>query len=446
MNKIFTYFEKIPNNRKNEVALLDLWYKNWSSKGWKCFVLDERYAAKHPLYKSFKQKAKTFPTVNNKQYEYHCFVRWLAFSMCCKDGSEFICDYDLMNYGFEPPSKNNDKIVFYYDAPCLTLGNREQIDNLCKLFMQYEIEKNDLHNGLPHVSDMTVLRKLFVSHKDNFTVDRIVRNYLEEGWDKSQLVHYNNASVENLNRKQRILEIRPPFVSNKNDYKIYCMYHDKIFADWYKGYVDQITFVKMDKSDFVFESKNHINLHKIEGFIPIGKQYVEYEFYYNLYKQHMNGMELPEYLGFIQYDMEIYSNGISLFDFIDSCDLNENTAIYFQKATIGELKKQKLAINRLNCIDLFVKECGIEFNYSNNVCLCGAFFVHRNVFVKLMELISPLIETKRLEVFHPTDKRYAGNLMERYIAMSLKSLELNEIYFTIYHHFLTNHPIKGQLN
>jgi len=71
---------------------------------------------------------------------------------------------------------------------------------------------------------------------------------------------------------------------NNKPYTLYCLYHNQVFPQYYGDQIDRITFVKMDQGEYVFPAKNHIFLAHEPYFHPIGKEWVEYEFYYSLYK------------------------------------------------------------------------------------------------------------------------------------------------------------------
>ena len=200
---------------------------------------------------------------------------------------------------------------------------------------------------------------------------------------------------------------------SKPHYALYCLYHNKVTPKYYGKQIDQVTFVKMDTGPYVFPSKKHIYLQKEDWFHPIGKEWAEYEFYYSLYKGYLEGkLELPEYMGFIQYDMEFkgkekkYKN-TSIIDFIEDLiekkELNEKTAVLFQPHSFEWMYNQNFIMDPRrpfvlhdtlyeNSLVTILRECN-QFLHQNktidsleniNLNLSASFFVHKNVFITVM--------------------------------------------------------------
>jgi len=250
-------------------------------------------------------------------------------------------------------------------------------------------------------------------------------------------------------------------MSPKPHYEIYYLYHNRVFPQYYGNQIDQVTFVKMDKGSYIFPSKKHIHLIKAPWFKPIGKEWAEYEFYYSLYKGYLEGkVELPEYLGFIQYDMEFkgkedrYKN-TSIIDFIEELiekkELHEKTLISFQPYDFEMIYNQHYILDPQrtdvtcdlsyeNCLVTILRECN-AYLYQNRaidtfegvqLSICGSFLLHRNVFIQVMEFLSIVIEDDRLCVFDK-NKRYQGGMAERYIAIFLIFLDLEQNEFDVHH-------------
>lgn len=253
--------------------------------------------------------------------------------------------------------------------------------------------------------------------------------------------------------------------NNIRQYEIYCLYHNNVSRYYYGKYMDQITFVKMDKGPYVFNASKHIYLVKEPYFKEIGKEFAEYEFYYSLYSGYKNGLiDLPEYLGFIQYDMEFFSreketDGISLIDFVsnkfEKNKIDKETLVSFQSIDFDKIYKQNIVmdINRTdvysdpnfeNCLDSiirdynFIKKDNIKLSDfdSKKISMCGSFLVHRNIFIEIMDFLAIIIEDKRLNKFNKKE-RMQGLLLERYLAIFLFGLRLKQINFNLPHHSMT---------
>ncbi len=259
----------------------------------------------------------------------------------------------------------------------------------------------------------------------------------------------------------------------KPEYEIYCLYHNNVFKRYYGDQIDKITFVKMDKGSYVFKSKKHIYLQRENWFHSIGKEWAEYEFYYSLYKGYKKGLiKLPEYIGFIQYDMSFKSkNGMfrktSIIDFVEDLiekgKLNEETVIVFQPHPFEIIYNQNYIINYNrpdqhidlyyeNCLTTIINQCndysGKKMNINDfkdeSLSMCGSVFIHRDVFMKVMDFISNIIEEGRLNVFNKND-RLQGGFCERYFAVYIEYLKLNKIQFDLDHIGITSNK-KDKLN
>lgn len=254
-------------------------------------------------------------------------------------------------------------------------------------------------------------------------------------------------------------------MSTRPHYELYCLYHNQVFSEYYGDQIDQITFVKMDRGSYVFPAKKHIYLTKESWFKPIGKEWAEYELYYSLYRGYLDGkLELPEYLGFIQYDMEFEGKeekykDTSVIDFIEDLiqknQLNEKMFVSFQPESSIYIWNQRYIMdpqrpnlcfdaNFENCMDTITKDISdmlkikidMEILRNDYIPLCGSFIVHRSIFIDFMHFLSLIIDSGRLNMFK-NRPMVAGAFLERYLAVYLWSRNLNSIRFPLKHYFIT---------
>ena len=75
---VYTFYDDIGFNNVEQAGEIDVWAQSYRKAGWKVGVLTSADAKRHPLYNELIGKFNAFPTVNPKQYEVACFVRWLA--------------------------------------------------------------------------------------------------------------------------------------------------------------------------------------------------------------------------------------------------------------------------------------------------------------------------------------------------------------------------------
>jgi hypothetical protein len=173
MEKVFTYFQDFGSeNSRLHLQLIDIFIRNWQGHDFQVEVLSEADAKKSPLYKNFRKIISRYPTVNSKEYEQACFLRWLALA---EVGGNFLTDYDVMNFGFH--AENYRAIVSHHNYT----GN-EKIINFdvgrvpCAVHVEGALEPNGLIeilsnkilarkaeteiNGFRHVSDMHMFANL----------------------------------------------------------------------------------------------------------------------------------------------------------------------------------------------------------------------------------------------------------------------------------------------
>ncbi len=78
---ICTYFVPFAHNKEfaeDYVDLVKLWEESWSLQGWRTAVLTDEDAMIHPLYSGNIEAIQNLPTLNNKNYELSCYLRWFA--------------------------------------------------------------------------------------------------------------------------------------------------------------------------------------------------------------------------------------------------------------------------------------------------------------------------------------------------------------------------------
>lgn len=169
---VYTYFEDLSlenhsisskMSKFDHNRLLHLWLRNWYANGWEPVVLSRADAEATPLFANYKKKFLALPTVNNKDYELACYIRWLAFAE--RDGGVFV-DYDIYNYPAELLPKaagpcGKGPLLSYPDfLPMLLFGNGTETKRLILEYVRYQIDpETDRIDGRPHISDMIIARK-----------------------------------------------------------------------------------------------------------------------------------------------------------------------------------------------------------------------------------------------------------------------------------------------
>jgi hypothetical protein len=194
--KIYAFYDSIGNfpGRDDYKKLINIWQKSWIYYGWDPVILTLDDAKKHKDYQRLLEISNERPTVNRKDFETLCFLRWLSMF----DKSGWYCDVDMINYGFEPVSYENLVVTTnYYNvihASCFYMQN-EKYNDLINEIINYQVQPDDciqLNNKtVPHISDMHIMAKTKIK------IDKCLSIYSEyksgSTWEKDLIVHYTNC-------------------------------------------------------------------------------------------------------------------------------------------------------------------------------------------------------------------------------------------------------------
>lgn len=203
--KIHTYYSDLGWNHE---GLIELWARSWRDRGWEPVVLGEEHAARHPLYGMLKERYAALPSINSKDYELACYLRWPAMAA---EGGGFLCDYDVMNYGFPPAesflrSIEQGQLQVYTETvcPCFVGGNRAAFELAALLFAAWIPDSRDIHKGERHASDQEILRRAAWL----FSCEKRVWRCGNPGWEEADLVHYSYAATQGASKASFIQEKR----------------------------------------------------------------------------------------------------------------------------------------------------------------------------------------------------------------------------------------------
>jgi hypothetical protein len=183
---IATYYEPLNSERiPEDEALIKLWRESWEKCGFNTIVVDHSFAKQHPFHHWVSEHVSKFPTVNHRGYELHCFLRHLAFQL---SGAHLYSDYDAIAYAPLAMHKHKPAIHSFMDRhPALYCATPEGF----KWFWNHVFGWDDFDDfeGKPHVSDMTIFRKLTMS-SSNDCID-----WPNPGWKTAPVVHYGNTRL-----------------------------------------------------------------------------------------------------------------------------------------------------------------------------------------------------------------------------------------------------------
>jgi len=192
----YTYYEKIdliendPSRNHSQWDLINLCAESWRKHGWNLIVISEEHATSHPFYEQYKNFVLRLPTVNPSNYDYHCFMRWLAMANL---GGGIMIDYDVLNLGLEDHKffEHPELTVYQGHIPCVVSGTSKQYLDIAIRFSELENcdECFEFYNDKKHTSDMLML----VTGKVPFKKLNLVALFPEV----SELVHVSYNSTQN---------------------------------------------------------------------------------------------------------------------------------------------------------------------------------------------------------------------------------------------------------
>jgi hypothetical protein len=133
--------------------------------GWHTVVLNRSVARGHPLYKEFDAAIKRFPTINTREYEEACYVRWLAmahYTSTLHNGNAavnggWLSDYDVLNFGFEVQPHMQPLVFWQGHIPALVSGSSDEFLRVVQTFIEQSYDP--AITSMRHVSDMLLIQR-----------------------------------------------------------------------------------------------------------------------------------------------------------------------------------------------------------------------------------------------------------------------------------------------
>jgi len=96
---VYTYYGPTAFDHNEQQSLIGLWRESWAKQGFEPVVLDHKDMLRCDRSAELLKKATDLPTINIKQYEVNCFIRYAAVQA---KGGGIMTDYDVMNYWIHP--------------------------------------------------------------------------------------------------------------------------------------------------------------------------------------------------------------------------------------------------------------------------------------------------------------------------------------------------------
>lgn len=115
---VITYYTEIPEFKcsHNNKELLELWKKNWKSKGWDTVVLTDEDAKSHKDMQTIDLHNNDSLLVRGSRldakYLWNCYLRWFAYANYVQENGAILwSDFDVMNCNLKPEQLESKKVL-----------------------------------------------------------------------------------------------------------------------------------------------------------------------------------------------------------------------------------------------------------------------------------------------------------------------------------------------
>lgn len=186
--RVCTYFRPCvdPEALAEQKRILAIWQENWSSHGWEPVIITENDARKHPDFQKYYDAFYAMPTVNPKEYEMACWLRWVAMAAI----GGLMVDYDALvtgtlSYGHRGEIAFPLILSDSNPVPCAVVGTKEQYQCALTNFLNCP---PSLEQGALHLSDQIAVQLL------GFPTVGICKEVGTPGWRDAKLIHFSHAA------------------------------------------------------------------------------------------------------------------------------------------------------------------------------------------------------------------------------------------------------------
>lgn len=167
-----------------------LWLDGWRSRGWNPVVLSPRDAVRNPRYAAVSKRVSSLPIAANIEEIHNRILRWLALDSM---GAGLMVDMDVLPARFTPSELPENSTILGADSHTIIAAyfDRKTLGEYLDRLANYQVAPHDLLDGVPHVTDLGILRNSEVKYAE-FPA---VRSYQETGWSESPMVEFKQARL-----------------------------------------------------------------------------------------------------------------------------------------------------------------------------------------------------------------------------------------------------------
>ena len=164
---IFTFFQPVEELAYYQAdKRVEMWKAWYYTRGWLPIVLNTQMAMALPHAREYEAAYVALPTVNVKQYEVNCFLRWMAIAQ--RPGGGLFLDYDIFDMTV-PGTPSHPELMgscsygrlttYGNHRPMVTHGNASELLGWVKYLAGYQMKDTDRVGWAPHISDMLIARQ-----------------------------------------------------------------------------------------------------------------------------------------------------------------------------------------------------------------------------------------------------------------------------------------------
>lgn len=173
---IYTYYQPLTNSIDFELLqILQIWAYAFYAHGFYPIVLNKNSIRTRTNLDELVKTFSSFPTVNPKNYELNCYLRWIALA---ERGGGILMDYDILpmlhsnsKQLIELKNSTHRQLITYKNSiPMIARGNVRQINKWIDYMLNFNLSNTNLINGKRHISDMIMAHYSISNHHDIFTV------------------------------------------------------------------------------------------------------------------------------------------------------------------------------------------------------------------------------------------------------------------------------------
>lgn len=229
----------------------------------------------------------------------------------------------------------------------------------------------------------------------------------------------------------------------------YIVYHSTIEEKFTESIPNDIKiFTKVGPQQSKIKKEfQKLELNSLPNYFQLPQSYAEGQVLFNLFLNPQICTQ-SEYIGFGQYDIELLVKYDQFEQYIQPHNLlafEYSTLLqdYQQRILMDLNQRNKLCGEGYNCYNQIIKDYNYFFKtnhkledyWTREIALCSSFIVKTEIYIKLMQWLSVIILSNKLNWFDEDNKyRIQAGFFERYCALFLMFENLNYVRIPTIHH------------